>query len=210
MASFDAVYVSLSTEDPIAAADRVEEALQRVGWPREISLRVAEGRSWVQLQGVYFENADALAGPLSEQLQTTAIALVVQTVSDSFAYWRFTNGKEQRCIQKHIKQEEGWEVVRGQPEPWEREIFFEDFLEDADDYMEGVILVQGQKEAERVRRLLESGRLIEGEIHPAFSTSFGVQEIGIALQLPGFEPLPWVVEREVGPAARPRGRKRRK
>lgn len=75
--------------------------------------------------GFDFEGSFRLAELLSRDLSTTAIGFVVQTTSDVHEMHTYVNGK---CVRRlrYNRDEDGWIIVEGEPQPWERAYFFDD------------------------------------------------------------------------------------
>lgn len=70
---------------------------------------------------------EAALRDLSSRYRTEVIFLLFVSVTDSFA---FTHCADGRCL-RHLrygcdKEERWWEVVEGEPEAWERAVFFDD------------------------------------------------------------------------------------
>jgi hypothetical protein len=62
---------------------------------------------------------------LSAHLKTDVIWLMYQSVSDSFQFHHWCNGKQLRSLVYGCYEEQyTWEEVKGVPEPWERKILF--------------------------------------------------------------------------------------
>ncbi len=199
MATYNALFSRLDDLDPGAVADRVSQAVEQLEARDSLALRVRSGNPWCQLQSLGAECGPGLAGELSKVLATETILLMVQTVVNAFGYWHFQRGKELRCLVRGFEEEMVWEEVRGIPEKWEAPILFRKGAEMLEDFLED----EGPKRAAEVRRIYEERRIVAGEEHPLFDTSFGVYALGQHLGLPGFEreidpqPKYWTLEREI-------------
>jgi hypothetical protein len=66
-----------------------------------------------------------LAEAMSKDLGATAIGFVVQTTADVHEVYAFEKGAAIRRL-GYSRDGEGWEVVEGTPQPWERAYFFDD------------------------------------------------------------------------------------
>lgn len=74
--------------------------------------------------GFDFRASIRLAEELSRGLSTMAIGVVVQTNSDVHEMHTYMNGKCARRL-GYSRDEGGWIVVEGEPQPWERVYFFD-------------------------------------------------------------------------------------
>jgi hypothetical protein len=75
--------------------------------------------------GYEFQAASRLAEALSKDLGSTAIGFVVQTTADVHELYAFKNGAAIRRL-GYARDGEGWAIVEGTPQPWERVYFFDD------------------------------------------------------------------------------------
>jgi hypothetical protein len=72
--------------------------------------------------GARFGAVQPLAAALAGKLETEAIAFIVQTVSDAHAIWVYRGTALVRTLE-YSRDEGGWLVREGEPQPWEAAYF---------------------------------------------------------------------------------------
>jgi hypothetical protein len=158
MPSFHAVYVRGVTDDRLAAsfAERFPRA-------RAVLSRT-DGSAWVQLGALEGAEPESVAAGLSAALGCPALSLVSQSAVDHVELHLFAEGLEERHL-SYTGGGDGWEVVRGRPQPWEAALFGADEPDGSD----------ADRRAQATRTLVPGARV------PRI-TAFHVVE---AMELPG-------------------------
>lgn len=117
----------------------------------------------VRMPDEAFEAPEGVLQELSAHLTTDVIWLGFQSTVDAFQFHHWRSGAKVRSlVYGCFAEERTWERVEGQPEPWEREVFFgEDelnrVLEYADDDPQRVELPRIWREAEILAGKMEPG-----------------------------------------------------
>src|SRR5688572_25411670 len=119
MGTRNAFYVKAPTGDNAASsAIRVKfPAAQMDSSPHFIGVRMADDA---------FEAPERDLAELSSQLSTDVIWLGLQSAVDAFQFHHWQAGKHLRSLVFGcFAEERTWERIEGEPEPWERDVFFD-------------------------------------------------------------------------------------
>src|SRR5687768_15319757 len=102
---------------------------------------------------------------LSLRLKTDVMWLSYQSVVDWFEFYHWKQGTLLRALVYGRKEERIWERIEGQPEAWERQIFFDPndlarLLEDED---------ESDEEKQQLKQFWQTGELVLGRMEPYLS-----------------------------------------
>jgi hypothetical protein len=122
---------------------------------------------------------DELAA-LSARFDTDVLWITFQSAADAFAFHHWQSGKHLRSLVYAYAEWGVWERVEGEPEPWEREAFFD--LRRLADALEGA----GRKEAAQLRRIWREGELAVGRSAPMIAAWDAAHSVAEHYRLPGW------------------------
>ena len=123
MAKFGAIYLSLETTDsPTKEVENVATILREAGYL--FTVRYHQETPWIQLYVDEPENVVSYAKQVAEIFpHKKTLGLAAYTVSDSVSFGYFQGKKMIRLLQSGFNQERQWEIIEGEQQPWEDEIF---------------------------------------------------------------------------------------
>lgn len=113
-----------------------------------------------------FEAPERDLAALSSRLGTDVIWLSFQSTVDAFQFHHWSVGEHVRALVYGCFQaERTWERVEGQPEPWERDIFFSEHK------LEQVLKYAGSdSEREELRRIWPEREIVPGRTEPSLDS----------------------------------------
>ncbi|MDJ0729281.1 MAG: hypothetical protein QNJ33_04735 [Crocosphaera sp.] len=129
MAKFGAIYLSLETTDnPIEEVEKVASILVKAG--HLFTVRFHRETPWIQLYVDEPETVVSYAKQVAKIFPNTQIlGLAAYTVSDSVSFCYLKGEKIIRLLQSGFIKERQWEIIEGEKQPWEDEIFSQLTLE---------------------------------------------------------------------------------
>ncbi len=119
---------------------------------------------------------------LSSRCGTDVIWLGFQSTVDAFQFHHWRSGIHVRALVYGCFQEERtWERADGQPEPWEREVFFsQDKLDRVLEY------VESEPERLELQRVWREGDILPGKTEPGLDSRDCAHAIAAYYQLPHY------------------------
>ena len=123
MAKFGAIYLSLeTTEKSIKEVENVASILRKADYL--FTVRYHQESSWIQLYVEEPENVVFYARKIGKIFPSKkTLGLAAYTVSDSVSFCYFQGEKIIRLLQSGFNQERQWEIIEGEKQTWEDEIF---------------------------------------------------------------------------------------
>lgn len=123
MAKFGAIYLSIeTTENCREEVKKVASILVKLGYL--FTFRYHQEIPWIQLYIDEPENVIPYAKEVAKIFPNKqTLGLAAYTVSDSVSFCYFEGEKIIRILQSGFKQERQWEIIEGETQEWEAEIF---------------------------------------------------------------------------------------
>ncbi|MGK7957935.1 MAG: hypothetical protein AB4063_22175 [Crocosphaera sp.] len=123
MAKFGAIYLSIQTTyNCTEEVKNVASTLVDKGYL--FTVRYHQEAPWIQL---YVDEPESVVSYAKEVAKIfpdkQTLALAAYTVSDSVSFCYFQGEKTIRILQSGFKQERQWEIIEGETQEWEAEIF---------------------------------------------------------------------------------------
>jgi hypothetical protein len=170
MGTLNAIYVRTTGE---------QRALLRAEYPTARTERGLEFHVIEQPRTAFNPPEDELAA-LSARLDTDVLWLTFQSAADAFRFHHWRSGKHLRSLVYAYVEQCVWERVEGEPEPWEREAFFDprqlaDVLKDAK-----------KKAATELRRFWQKAEVAVGRTVPILAAREAARSVAEFYHLPGW------------------------
>jgi hypothetical protein len=170
MGTLNAIYVRATEQ---------QSAILRATYPTAYTERGSEFYVIEQARTAFTPPEDQLAD-LSANLGTDVLWLTSQTNSDAFRFHHWRAGKQLRALVYGYIEQFVWEAVEGEPEPWEREAFFDPRqLKDA---LKGAT----RKEAAELKRIWREAELAVGRTTPSIAAGEAAESVAEFYRLPGW------------------------
>lgn len=116
MGTLNAFYVRAESEKAVPAIRKVFPKQEIEQFEEFVGVNMADDA---------FEAPETILAELSSQLGTDVMWMSLQSTVDAFQFHHWKSGKHIRSLVYGCFQEERtWERAEGEPEPWEREVFF--------------------------------------------------------------------------------------
>lgn len=122
---------------------------------------------------------DELAA-LSVRLNTDVLWLTYQSTADAFGFHHWRSGKHLRSLVYAYAEQFVWERVEGEPEPWEREAFFDS--RQLADNLKGAT----RKNAAELKRIWREADLAVGRTIPIIAAWDTAKSVADYYGLPGW------------------------
>ena len=129
MAKFGAIYLSIdSKQNPIEEVETVASTLAKEGYL--FTVRYHQETPWIQL---YVDEPETVVSYAQQVAQIfpnkQTLGLAAYTVSDSVSFCYFKGETVIRILQSGFIKERQWEIIEGDKQEWEAEIFSQLTLE---------------------------------------------------------------------------------
>ncbi|MDJ0598419.1 MAG: hypothetical protein QNJ37_06230 [Crocosphaera sp.] len=123
MAKFGAIYLLLEVkENPREEVENVASRLRQEGY--QFPVRYHQETPWIQLYVDEPETVVSYAKQIAQIFPNKkTLGLAAYTVSDSVSFCYFQGKKVIRLLQSGFIKERQWEIIEGEKQPWEDEIF---------------------------------------------------------------------------------------
>ncbi len=102
---------------------------------------------------------------LSLTLETEVIWLAFQSAVDAFEFYHWRSGECLRALVYGFEEERTWERVEGRPEPWERDVLF-----DQRELEHAVKYAGSDSGREELRRIWRDAEIVPGRTEPGLSS----------------------------------------
>lgn len=124
------------------------------------------------------ESSEDATAEMSQRYGVEVILLTYSSTTDSFGFTRCVDG---RCV-RHLSYGQGeegmWEVAEGEPEPWERDAFFEEAqLQDID---------QDSPHRDAAREMFRQGHVRAGSSWPIVDAREAARAVAVHYRLTGW------------------------
>jgi hypothetical protein len=127
-----------------------------------------------------FEPPEDALSALSARLDTDVLWLTFQSAADAFRFHHWRGGKQLRALVYGYVEQHLWERIEGEPQPWEREAFFDpERLADALEYV-------NKKEAAELKRIWRNEELVVGRTTPLIAAREAARSVAEFYRLPGW------------------------
>lgn len=158
-----------------SAAGAIREAFPKA------ALMSTPGFIGVEMRALDFEPPEAKLADLSARLHTDVIWLGFQSTVDAFLFFHWQDGQMVRALVYGANEDERtWERVEGEPEEWERPIFFsEEELE--------IAIGEEADDAEEVRRIWRTAEILPGRTLPSLDSRECARQIAQHYGLPHYD-----------------------
>jgi hypothetical protein len=129
-----------------------------------------------------FEAPEAILAKLSAQLDTDVMWMSLQSTVDAFQFHHWKSGKQIRVlVYGCFKEERTWERAEGDPESWEREVFFDPKeLEFTLEY------VEDEDEQKELRRIWRDAEVLAGRTEPGLSAKSVAHKVARHYRFPHY------------------------
>lgn len=203
MSTFEAVFIKIENPPDVVLLNEIYANLQQNGLPKydTVNFRYSKDYPWLQIQDLPWTNcwleateevfSVKFAAALSALYSTDVICIYYQSVVDAIGYWHFQNGSEKRGLVYGFIEQGVWKEVRGNPEPWEESVFFEDLPTELIDEMESD---EDDDYLNKCREIYKTKHFAASDSFPFFS-SFDVSKIGKFFNLPN--PRHWDIDEDI-------------
>ncbi|CCQ55451.1 hypothetical protein WH8501_03220 [Crocosphaera watsonii WH 8501] len=123
MAKFGAIYLSIDvTKNSIEEVENVAAILVKQGYL--FTVRYHQDSPWIQLYIDEPENVISYAKQVARIFPNKqTLGLAAYTVSDSVSFCYFQGENIIRLLQSGFSQERQWEIIEGEKQAWEDELF---------------------------------------------------------------------------------------
>lgn len=129
-----------------------------------------------------FEAPAAILTKLSSQLGTDVMWMSLQSTVDAFQFHHWKLGKQIRSLVYGCFQEERtWERAEGEPEPWEREVFFSQ--KDLDFELK---LANNESEKQDLKQIWQKGEIVAGRMMPPVDAKDKAHKIARIYRFPHY------------------------
>ncbi len=173
MGTWNAFYVRADVEKAVPAI--------RKGFPQQ-EVEQFEEFTGVNMGDDSFEAPDAVLAELSSQLETDVMWMSLQSTVDAFQFHHWKSGKQIRSLVYGCFQEERtWERVEGEPEPWEREVFFS-----PKDLEFELKWANDEAQRQELKRIWQNAEIIPGQMMPSLSSKDRAHKIARIYRFPHY------------------------
>ncbi len=123
MAKFGAIYLSYSPDKfDVEEINNIASILVEQGY--QVPIRYHQESSWIQL---YIDEPETIITYTKQVAQIfpnkKTLGLAAYTLSDSVSFCYFQGKQVIRLLQSGFTTERQWEIIEGEKQPWEKEIF---------------------------------------------------------------------------------------
>lgn len=133
--------------------------------------------------GIYAPE-QALMG-LSLRLETDVMWLSYHSVVDWFEYYHWKDGILLRALVYGRTVERAWERIEGEPEAWERQVFFDP--DDLASLLEWSDEDETEEEKQQLREFWQHGELVLDRMEPFLSAQSCAFDIATYYRFPGWD-----------------------
>jgi hypothetical protein len=171
MGTWNAFYVKSDEEAAIMAVRREFPEAEIEADGEYIGVKLADDA---------FEAPEQKLSDISKRLSTDVIWMSFQSAVDAFQFHHWRSGAHLRSLVFGcFGEERTWERVEGTPEPWEREVFFDEKrlkipLEHA----------KAEKDKRELRRIWKAAELLPGRTQPSLDSRGCAHKIARYYQFP--------------------------
>jgi len=173
MGTWNAFYVRAQNDDAVAAV--------RERFP-DAEIESSPAFLGVKMPDNAFEAPEPDLAALSTRLATDVIWLGFQSTVDAFQFHHWRSGQHVRALVYGCFQDERtWERVEGEPEPWEREVFF------SQRELEHVLKYAGSdSERQELQRIWRDAEISPGKMEPGLDSRDCAHKIAAHYQFPHY------------------------
>ncbi len=173
MGTWNAFYVRAEVEKAVPAI--------RKDFP-EAEIEQFEDFVGVRMDDEAFEAPEQILANLSAQLRTDVMWMSLQSAVDAFQFHRWKDGKQMRSLVYGCFQEERtWERAEGQPEPWEREVFF-----NPKDLESELKWANDESQRQELKRIWQNAEIIPGQMMPSVPSKGRAHKIARIYRFPHY------------------------
>jgi hypothetical protein len=173
MGTWNAFYVKSEDEAAIVAIRREFPEAETDANGEYIGVKLADDA---------FEAPERKLSDLSQRFNTDVIWMSFQSVVDAFQFHHWRAGARLRSLVFGCFEEERtWERVEGTPEPWEREVFF-----DEKDLKIPLECATTEQDKAKLRRIWQDAELLPGRTEPSLDSRGCAHKIARHYQLPHY------------------------
>ncbi len=170
MGTLNAIYVRATGQQAVALREEYPTAYTEPG---------LEFYAVEQPQTAWTPPVDELAA-LSARMDTDVLWISFQSAADAFRFHHWRSGKHLRALIYAYVEQGVWERVEGDPEPWEREAFFDPASLKL--WREGADPV----EAEELERIWHHAEIAIGRTVPSIDARESARAVAEFYRLPGW------------------------
>ena len=129
-----------------------------------------------------FEAPEKILANLSAQLGTDVMWMSLQSAVDAFQFHHWKAGKHIRSLVYGCFQEERtWERAEGEPEPWERDVFF-----NPKDLEFELKWANDEAQRQELKRIWQNAEIIPGQMMPSVPSKDRAHKIARIYRFPHY------------------------